>query len=232
MRPRRLAVFGLTAGLLGGGAAGLLATGTTLASAQTSDVTGTVTDPAASTDSTPTDSSTPSKTDWAKSALDPLVANGTITQAQEDVIVAALNAARPAHGPGGKGGGRHGVKNLDAAAQALGMTVEDLRAALEGGKSLAAIAGEKGVAVSKVVDALVAQLKAHSDEEVASGKTTQAEADQMLADARARIEAFVNGTAPAGGHGFGFGRKGGRPGHGPGEVAPSNSTTRSGGTVS
>ena len=51
MKPRRLAVFGLTAGLLGGGGAGLLMTGTTLASAQT-DVTGTVTDPAATTDST------------------------------------------------------------------------------------------------------------------------------------------------------------------------------------
>lgn len=225
-RPRRLAVYGLTAGLLGGGAAGFLMTGSTLASAQESGVTGTVTDPAAPAPAQ-------AKGDWAKSALDPLVANGTISQAQEDAVVAALDAARPAHGPGGKGGpGHRGFGNLSAAATALGMSESDLRTALEGGKSLATIAGEKGIAVSKVVDALVAELKAHLDEHVASGKNTQAEADQMLADAKIRIEAFVNGTAPAGGPGFGFGGPGGRGHHGPGAPAPSSSSGTSGTTTS
>jgi hypothetical protein len=205
MKPNRLAVYGLTAGLLGGGTAGLLLTGTTLASAQVSDVTGTVTAPAAG-------SAKPAKGEWAKSVLDGLVAKGTITQAQADEILAALNAARPAHGPGGHGPGRGGFGKLDAAAKALGMTVEDLRSALEGGKSLAAVAQEKGTDVAKVVDALVAEFKAHLDQEVASGIHTQAEADQKLADTRARLEAFVNGTAPAGGPGgFGGGRHG-RPG--------------------
>ena len=229
MKSRRLAVYSLTAGLLGGGAAGFLMTGSTLASAQESGVTGAVTDPAAPA---------PAKVKgaWAKSALDPLVANGTISQAQEDAVVAALDAARPAHGPGGKGGpGRHGFGNLSAAASALGMSEADLRTALEGGKSLATIAGEKGVAVAKVVDALVAELKAHLGEHVASGKNTQAEADQMLADAKTRIEAFVNGTAPAGGPGFGFGGRGGRGHHGPGGAgtpAPSSGSSTSGTTTS
>ena len=252
MKPNRLAVYGLTAGLLGGGALGLALTGSTLASAQVSDVTGTVTDPAATTDSTAPDTSAadsgstttteapattssdpstttapaapatpapaagsakPAKGEWAKSVLDGLVSKGTITQAQADEILAALNAARPAHGPGGHGPGRGGFGKLDAAAKALGMSVEDLRSALEGGKSLAAIAKEKGIDVAKIVDALVAEFKAHLDQEVASGIHTQAEADQKLADARTRLEAFVNGTAPAGGPG-GFG--GGRHGHGPG----------------
>lgn len=184
MKPNRLAVFGLAAGLFGGGAAGLVLTGSTLASAQVADVTGTVTSPAATTDN------------WAKSALDGLVAKGTITQAQADEVLGALNAARPARGPG-KGHGR-GFGKLDVAAQALGMTVQDLRSALAGGKSLAAVAQEKGIDVAKVVDALVAKFKARLDQGVASGIHTQAEADQKLADARARIEAFVNGTAPAG----------------------------------
>lgn len=218
----RLAVFGLTAGLLGGGAAGLLATGTTLAGAQT-DTSGTTGAPTAP--STPATPATPAKGERVKSALAPLVANGTITQAQADAVIAALDAARPAKGPGGKGG-RHAFKNLDAAARALGMTVEDLRTALVGGKSLATIAGEKGVAVSAVVDALVADLKAHLDEHVASGRNTQAEADRKLANARTRIEAFVNGTAPAGGPGFGFG-KGGRHGRGPVGAAPSSSSSSS-----
>ena len=243
-RPRRLAVFGLTAGLLGGGAAGLIMTGTTLASAQVSDVTGTVTDPAATTDSTTSDTTTApaapapagAKGDWAKSALDPLVANGTITQAQADAVIAALKASRPAHGPGGKGG-RHGFGKLAAAAQALGMTEADLRTALEGGKSLAAIAQEKGIAGSKVVDAIVAQFKAHLDEEVAAGKHTQAEADQILANAKTRIEAFVNGTAPAGGPGFGgkggrgHGRGHGRGFGGPGAPAPNSSGSSTSGTT-
>ena len=233
MKSRRLAVYGLTAGLLGGGAAGFVMTGSTLASAQESGVTGTVTDPAAPAPADPAPAKT--KLDWAKPALDPLVANGTINQAQEDAVIAALDAARPPHGPGGKGGpGRHGFGNLSAAASALGMSEADLRTALEGGKSLATIAGEKGIAVSEVVDALVAQLKTHLAEEVTAGKHTQAEADQMLADAKTRIEAFVNGTAPAGGPGFGFGGRGGR-GHGPGgpgAPAPSSSSGTSGTTTS
>ena len=262
MKPHRLAVYGLTAGLLGGGAAGLLMTGTTLASAQVSDITGTVTDPAAPTDSTAADSTAAdsgesttttapaaadpntattvpaapapaadaARTGWARATLDKLVADGTITQAQADKVLAALDAARPAHGPG-KGGRGHGSGKLDAAASALGMTVDELRTALEGGKSLAAVAQENGIDVAKVVDTLVAELRTHLGDHVASGKNTQAEVDQMLADARTRIEAFVNGTAPAGGPGKGgrHGHRGGAPANG---TAPSSSSSGSGATVS
>jgi len=141
------------------------------------------------------------------------VANGTITQAQEDAVLAALKTARPDHGPGhGRGPGGPGFGNLDAAAKALGMTADELRTALQGGKSLADVAKSKGVDPAKVVDALVAELKAHLDAEVKSGEHTQAQADEILAQAKTRIEAFVNGTAPAGGpDGFGFG---GGHGHG------------------
>src|SRR5207237_718690 len=63
---------------------------------------------------------------WAKAALDPLVKNGTITQAGEDAVLAALTAARPDHGPGhGPGRGGPGFGNLDAAAKALGMTADE-----------------------------------------------------------------------------------------------------------
>ena len=50
MKPRRLAVYGLTAGLLGGGAAGLALSGTTLATTRIADVTSS-TDSSAATDS-------------------------------------------------------------------------------------------------------------------------------------------------------------------------------------
>ena len=251
MKPHRLAVYGLTAGLLGGGAAGLALTGTTLASTRIADVSSTdsttAADPATGTttsDTTGTDNSETTTTaapavddptttttapvttpvpapaaapstgkstttpngDWAKKALDPLVAKGTLTQAQEDAVLAALQAGRPDHGPGhGRG---PGFGNLDAAAKALGMTADELRSALQGGKSLADVAKAKGIDPAKVVDALVAELKAHLDAEVTSGEHTQAQADQMLAQAKPRIEDFVNGKAPAGGPG-GFGGFGG-----------------------
>ena len=265
MKSRRLAVYGLTAGLLGGGAAGLALSGTTLATTRIADVTsstdssaatdsGAVTDPATSstTDTTaatggdttttpapapaaPAAGSTTPRGDWAKSALDPLVAKGTITQAQEDAILAALQAARPDHGGHdgfGRGHGGPGFGNLDAAAKALGMTADELRTALQGGQSLADVAKAKGVDPAKVIDALVAELKAHLDSEVASGEHTQAEADQILAEAKTRITDFVNGKAPAGGPGFGGHGHGpggfGGPG-GPGGGAPANGSSGSSG---
>jgi len=252
MKPRRLAVYGLTAGLLGGGAAGLLLTGTTLASTRIADVTSvgsassaTVSDPApnVSDPSTTTAAaaspapasgsgagSAPKGGDWAKAALDPLVAKGTITRAQEDAVLAALQAAHPADGPGrGRGPGGPGFGNLDVAAKALGMTADDLRTALQGGKTLADVAKAKGVDPAKVVDALVADLTAHLDADVASGEHTQAEADQILAQAKTRIQDFVNGTAPAGGPGGpgGFGGHG-PGGHGPGGPAGSGAGPGSG----
>ncbi len=126
------------------------------------------------------------------------MSNGTITQAQADAVVAAL----------------------EAAAGVLGITADELRTALQGGQSLAEVAQSQGIDVEQVVSALVAELKAHLDEEVASGEHTQAEADQKLAGATERIRAFVNGDAPApGGHGHG------RPGPDADPAAQSTTTS-------
>jgi lipoate-protein ligase A len=54
-----------------------------------------------------------------------------------------------------------------------------------------------------VIDALVAEFKAHLDEEVASGEHTQEEADQKLAKATERITDMVNNGRPEGGRGPG-----------------------------
>jgi hypothetical protein len=292
MKPRRLAVYGLTAGLLGGGVAGMALTGTTLASTRIADVssgttdstvvdTGSVTDPltssttsdttavdsgattttnapattttsdpAASDPSTTTTTSAPAapatpapatgsakptKGDWAKSALDPLVTNGTISQAQEDAVLAALKTGKPGHGPGdGHGRGGPGFGKLDVVANALGMTVDELRTALDGGKTIAGIASDKGIALSKITDALVAELKTHLAEEVTEGDITQAQADQLLANAKTGIDDFVNGKVPAGGPGDGgrgFGGPGGGRGHhgpGGGGGAPASGSNGSG----
>lgn len=135
--------------------------------------------------------------------LAPLVADGTITQAQADAVVDALVAAMPERGDHdgpGHGGHRRGPR-LEAAATALGMTVEELRTELKGGATLAQVAEAQGVEVQVVIDALVDQAEAHLAEEVASGEHTQEEADAKLADITERITDMVNNGRPGRGEG-------------------------------
>jgi len=118
-------------------------------------------------------------------------------------------AVVPAHD---KAGGGH----LDAAATALGMTIEELRTALVAGTSLADVAATKGVAVQKVIDAIVAAKTAELKQDVADGKLTQARADELLAGLSARVTAMVNADIPVFGRGRGFGGEGHGKGRGHG----------------
>jgi hypothetical protein len=205
---KRVAAASLAAGLAGGAIAGIALTHPSISGAQTD----TTTAPSATApDTTTPGTAAPApgqpdqdKASWIEDALAPLVANGTITQAQADAVASALEAAKPErHGPGGPGGHGfgHGV-GLDSAASAIGITEDELRTALQSGQSLAEIAQSHGVDPQKVTDALVADAKAHLDQAVASGKITQAEADQMLADITSRTSDAVSGNAPVGGFGF------------------------------
>jgi len=113
---------------------------------------------------------------------------------------------------------------IAVAATSLGMTEADLVTELKAGKSIADIAKAKNVEVSTVIDALYADLKAHLDAEVASGRHTQAEVDAKLADAKTRITEMVNKAGlPMRGKG---GDHGPRGGHGPlgGHGAPKFAT--------
>lgn len=104
-------------------------------------------------------------------------------------------------------------KGAEAVATALGITVEELKTELSSGKSIADVAKAKNVDISKVIAAMTAQMKAHLDEEVASGKHTQAEADAKLAEFTARATERVNTVGgPMGGHKGGPGGKHGRGG--------------------
>jgi hypothetical protein len=216
---KRFASAGLAAGLLAGGGAGVALGVTSISSATSSpsvnvvDETAT-TDPAVTTDPAATDPATtatddttgddapadrPDRGAFLQETLQPLVDDGTITQAQADAVIAALEAARPeggrGMGPGGPGMGHgRGGHGLEAAATALGITADELRTAIEGGQTIAEVATEKGVDVQTVIDAMVAELKAHLDAEVAAGEHTQEEADAKLADAVERITEHVNGT--------------------------------------
>ena len=144
-----------------------------------------------------------------KDALAGLVKDKTLTQAQADKVAETL-AARPGpggppmgafgrgHGPRGLGRGLgHGPgAGLAAAAKALGLSETELMTQLRAGKSLAAVARDKGVAVEKVVDALVAEAQQRLADAVKAGRLTQAQADERLKDLRARVTERVNATKP------------------------------------
>lgn len=192
---KQLAIVGLGAGLIGGGAAGLAFTGGTgLASAQTETTAPTPADNSTTTDTAPNDR--PDRTAKLTEALAPLVTDGTLTQAQADKVVETLNAAGAlgdGHGRGGRGG-----PGLDAAATALGLTADELRTEMQDGSTIAEVASEKGVDLTTVTDAMLAEKKERLAEAVASGKITQEEADERIASAPERITARVNGEAPEG----------------------------------
>ena len=140
-----------------------------------------------------------------------LIATGVLTAlgvAVTGVASARMNGAESASTAEALAHDKGGAGHLDAAATALGMTESALRDALVPGTSLADIAGTKGVAVKKVIDAIVAAETAELKERVADGDITQARADAILANLNARVTAMVNSDVPA--MGRGFGRDGGR----------------------
>jgi hypothetical protein len=139
-----------------------------------------------------------------KDALAGLVTDGTLTQAQADQVAATLDESDALRGHGGGGHGRGGL-DLDAAATALGMTVEELRTALAvEGTTLADVAAAEGVDTSTLVDALVAAGTERLTQAVEDGRLTQAEADERLAALPERVAALVEEEL-----------RFGRPGRGP-----------------
>lgn len=195
---KKIAALGLSAGLLAGGAAGaVLGTSGVSGAAPTAVVQDdpTADDPAATDDPAAADEARPEPGQFLAEALAPLVEDGTLTQAQADAVIERLRDAapeRPVHGPGG----HHRGPGLEAAAEALGMTTDELRTALREGSTIAEVAGDRGVDVQTVIDAMVGEAKAHLDEKVAAGDLTQAEADERLAEITGRITDRVNSGGP------------------------------------
>ena len=199
-RQRKFAIAGVTGAMLIGAGTGVVlnmpnsagasnvgvqsATIATDPPAGTSGTTDTTTPPATGSSTPPTGTQRRGPAVFVKSELDKLVTAGTITQAQEDAILAGIQTNRPTpptgatpgtgtpggNGPdgmgGGKGGRGHGGfgggfgggrgADLTAAATALGVTSDALKTELQAGKTIADVAKEKGVDVQKVIDALVA----------------------------------------------------------------------------
>jgi lambda repressor-like predicted transcriptional regulator len=91
----------------------------------------------------------------------------------------------------------------DIVAQALGVSVDDLTAALRDGRSVADLAAEKGVALDTVVEALLAPRREALAQAVIDGWITQQRADTMLANMQENITEQLQETGPLGGMGLG-----------------------------
>ncbi len=137
-----------------------------------------------------------------KTALSGLVTDGTLTQAQADKVAGTLDSQPRMGGMAGMGGmrgsGGFGGMGLtqsshDAAAKALGMTTDELYAAVQGGKSLADVAKDQKVSVDALVKAMVASAEADLATAVKDGTLTQAQADAMKSSLTERITDQVNG---------------------------------------
>jgi hypothetical protein len=207
-----------TAGLI---LTGVLATGAIGAVAMT---------PASATTS---DNVVTSRLAHIKTALSGLVKDGTLTQAQAEKVAGTLDSQPPMAGMGGRGGrggmgggGMGMIQSHDAAAKALGMTSDQLYAAVQSGKSLAEVAKDQKVSVDSLIKAMVADAQGDLAAAVKAGTMTQAQADTLKSTLTQRITDHVNGVRAGGGMGGGMGR--GFRGAG---VAPSTSST-SGGTSS
>ncbi len=139
---------------------------------------------------------TDGRREMASGVLDELVADGTITQEQADKIKTRMrdkakssggDRDRPGHDHGG-----HPGENLDAVAALLGTTPADLRTALKNGKTLGALASEKGVDPQRVIDALVAAATTRIDESVAAGRIDAARGAKAKEGLVERITKMVN----------------------------------------
>jgi polyhydroxyalkanoate synthesis regulator phasin len=138
-----------------------------------------------------TDGTSTSVVDRIKDALAGLVDDGSISQEQADEVATTLSEADL--GWHGHHGGWHG---LETAAEALGITEDELRTALEAdGASLAKVAQDRGVDVQTVVDALAADVRDRVAEAVQEGHLTQEQADQRLADLEQEVTDWVNSTS-------------------------------------
>lgn len=151
---------------------------------------------------------TPAKlSDALKQALenrvDAAVAAGTMTKEQGEQLKTRIASSElplfGGRGPGfGHGGHHRGFGgHLSVAATYLGVTEDALRTSLEGDKTLADVAKEKGKSADGLVAALVAGETKELDAAVAAGRLTKAKRDERLSQAKQRFQDLVDGKMPA-----------------------------------
>jgi len=144
--------------------------------------------------------------------IDEAVEEGRLTEEQAERLREGLESGEAPllMGPwGGHGPGHHGVHQgfpggLDAAAEYLGLSEDELRDALHDGDTLADVAEEREKSVDELVRAMVDAARADLDEAVEDRRLADAMRESMLETLDERIRDLVN---------EGFRHAPGGPGH-------------------
>jgi predicted DNA-binding protein YlxM (UPF0122 family) len=113
-----------------------------------------------------------------------IFAGGIVGGIVTGVIPVQAQEGGPGPGHGRDWGGPWDI--LQTVAETLGLTPEDLRSEIEGGKTLGEVAEAQGVDTQAIVDAVHAQVTEMVQEAVDSGRLTQDQADRILE----RLEEF------------------------------------------
>ncbi|MEM8619711.1 MAG: hypothetical protein AAGF73_08310 [Actinomycetota bacterium] len=218
-RGRAGIAVGLTAGLIGGAAAGLVFGVPGIGSASVSDAPSTVLAQVDDTEAPSEEDRVAARAERLREFLQPLVDDAVIDAAQADAIAEYMveNAPeRPGKGQRGPGSRGAGVIN-EAVTDLLGLTPAELREQLMDGATLAEVATGQGIDPQDVIDEIVGEAEERLDQAVANGRLDQAEADEKLAETTERIAEVVNnGRSEAAPGGFGRGGPGGFGRGGPG----------------
>lgn len=175
------------------------------------------------------------------------VTSGELSQSQADALKAKVDAGDvPLFSGGGGGfafgfgGGPHGGPRTaagfgfgfgfglgadsSAAASYLGLTADQIKTDLQGGKTLAQIATDQGKTADGLIQAILAAQEANLDKLVTAGKLTSDQETTIEKGLTTMITNIVNGTRPAmgamGHFGFRRGGHGGAPFQGSAPAAP------------
>ena len=132
---------------------------------------------------------------------DEAVAEGWLTEEQATRM---KERTEPGFGPHGMGKGfveprggfmgRGGDSIVGLIAEELGLTVQELFAELQDGKTLGELASEKGLDVEAITAKHLAQVEENLNQAVEDGKITQNQADWMLQQAEERVPDMLDQT--------------------------------------
>lgn len=127
------------------------------------------------------------------------------TQAQVQTQVTATNSLYVGYGAAFCGGrlAMNDEATLQRVASVLGISYDQLVQRLAKGETIASIATAQKVALSKVVDVVVAAQTDMVNLMVKYGYVTQDQATTIIADLKTRVEAALSGTTPASDYAYG-----------------------------
>ena len=141
----------------------------------------------------------PGRGERISEALQVLVDDGTLTEAQRDAVVETLQNARPDRGEFRERLSQRGPRVAGEIAEILGLEGNEIREALRNGSSIAELAEAQGIDSADVVDAIVARAEERLDTAVENGRIDDTQAAEMLTRTAERAEDLINGEIEFGG---------------------------------